>query len=294
VSNPILEACELHYCYPGGVVGLDDATLVLNPGEKVALLGPNGCGKTTLLLHLCGALRPQRGRLRLHGKPVEYSREGMRELRRCVGTVVQDPDDQLFAASAYQDVSFGPLNLGLSEQEVRQRVEEALASLGIEELASRPPHRLSLGQKKRVALAGVIAMRPSAILLDEPTAGLDPAGVETLLAILDRLQGLGTQITFSTHDVDLAYGWAHQIVVLRNGRVATSGAPSEVFRRRDILDEARLRSPWVVGVTESLRTAGIWPFGEAPARTAQAFLRQLANLRDEKSSNVILREADGR
>jgi cobalt/nickel transport system ATP-binding protein len=294
VSTPILEACELHYCYPGGVVGLEDASLALIPGEKVALLGPNGCGKTTLLLHLCGALRPQRGQIRLHGQPVQYSREGMRELRRCVGAVVQDPDDQLFATSVYQDVSFGPLNLGLSEQEVRQRVEEALSSLGIEELAPRPPHRLSLGQKKRVALAGVMAMQPSAILLDEPTAGLDPAGVETLLNILDRFQSQGTQITFSTHDVDLAYGWAHQIVVLRNGRVATSGPPPEVFRRQDILNEARLRSPWVVGVTDSLRTAGIWPGEASPARSTRAFLEQLATLRDAQPSAVSLGRDDGR
>ena len=294
MSNPILEACGLHYCYPGGVVGLEDVTLTLNPGEKVALLGPNGCGKTTLLLHLCGALRPQKGQIRLHGHAVEYSREGMRELRRCVGTVVQDPDDQLFAASVYQDVSFGPLNLGLGEQEVRQRVEDALVSLEIEELAARPPHRLSLGQKKRVALAGVMAMRPSAILLDEPTAGLDPAGVETLLSTLDRFQSSGTQITFSTHDVDMAYGWAHQIVVLRNGRVATSGPPAEVFRRQDILDEARLRSPWVVGVTDSLQRAGLWPGDVTPAHSTRAFLEQLATLRDAQSPVEKLREDDGR
>ena len=294
MSGPILEACGLHYCYPGGVVGLEGANLNLNPGEKVALLGPNGCGKTTLLLHLCGALRPQEGQIRLNGRPVEYSREGMRELRRCVGTVVQDPDDQLFAASVYQDVSFGPLNLGLCEQEVRQRVEEALAALQIEELAARAPHRLSLGQKKRVALAGIMAMRPSAILLDEPTAGLDPAGVETLLNILDRLQSMGTQITFSTHDVDLAYGWAHQVVVLRNGRVATSGPPSEVFRRHDILDAARLRSPWVLGVADSLRTAGLWPCDDLPARSTNAFLNQLARLRDNQPSAARMREDDGR
>ena len=139
-----------------------------------------------------------------------------------------------------------------------------------------------------------MAMRPSAILLDEPTAGLDPAGVETLLSILDRLQSQGTQITFSTHDVDLAYGWAHQVVVLRNGRVATSGPPSEVFRRQDILDEARLRSPWVVGVADSLRTAGIWPGDESPARSTNAFLEQLATLRDVRSSAARMREDDGR
>jgi cobalt/nickel transport system ATP-binding protein len=279
VSPPTLEARELHYCYAGGIVGLNGAMLALDPGQKVALLGPNGCGKTTLLLHLCGALRAQKGQLLLNGKPVEYSRAGMRELRRHVGAVLQDPDDQLFAASVYQDVSFGPLNLGLSESEVRHRVEEALASLGIEELADRPPHRLSLGQKKRAALAGVVAMKPQVILLDEPTAGLDPAGAEALLNILDGLQRAGTQITFSTHDVDMAYGWAHQIVVLCGGRVVTSGPPEEVFHRREILDEAKLRSPWVVEVADALLAAGLWSGDETPARSTPAFLEQLATLR---------------
>ena len=188
MSGQILEAHDVSYRYPGEIVGLDGATLALNPGEKVALLGPNGCGKTTLLLHLCGVLRPQQGSIWLNGQPVEYTRAGLRELRRLVGTVLQDADEQLFAASVYQDVSFGPLNLALPESEVRQRVEEALVSLGIDGLADRPPHRLSLGQKKRAALAGVVAMRPQVILLDEPTAGLDPVGAVTLLAILDGLQ----------------------------------------------------------------------------------------------------------
>jgi cobalt/nickel transport system ATP-binding protein len=283
VSGPILEACDVHFRYPGGVVGLDGASLVLNRGEKIALLGANGCGKTTLLLHLCGAIRPQKGEIRLNGQPVEYSRGGMRELRGHVGTVLQDADEQLFAASVYQDVSFGPLNLGLPEPEVRQRVQEALASLEIEELADRPPHRLSVGQKKRAALAGIVAMKPQAIVLDEPTAGLDPAGEAALLAILDRLLATGTQITFATHDVDLAYGWADRIAVLRDGRVAAFGPPDEILRDRDLLALARLRTPWVLEVADELRQAGVWPCDEAVPRSADAFLRRLTALQRRSS-----------
>ena len=280
MSAPILEARGLSYCYPGGIVGLDGATLALKSGGKVALVGPNGCGKTTLLLHLCGALRPQQGELWLKGRPVEYSRAGLRDLRHTVGTLLQNADEQLFAGSVYEDVSFGPLNLGLSESEVRGRVEEALVALGIEELADRPPHRLSLGQKKRAALAGIVAMKPRVIVLDEPTAGLDRAGVEALLTILDELQSTGTQITFATHDVDLAYAWADQVAVLCDGGVVGFGPPEDVLRRRDILETARLRCPWVVDVGLALQAAGVWTPGERWPRSPDAFLKQLAALHD--------------
>jgi cobalt/nickel transport system ATP-binding protein len=193
--------------------------------------------------------------------------------------VLQDADEQLFAGSVYEDVSFGPLNLGLPEPEVRQRVEESLAALGIADLADRPPHRLSLGQKKRAALAGVVAMRPQVILLDEPTSGLDPAGVAALLAILDGLQRRGTQITFATHDIDLAYGWADQVAVLGRGRVVAFGQPDDVFRRRDLLDTAGLRAPWMVEVGDALRAAGVWPPGDPEPRSADAFLARLATCR---------------
>jgi cobalt/nickel transport system ATP-binding protein len=286
VSEPILEVREVRYHYAGGVAGLNGLTLALSPGEKVALLGPNGCGKTTLLLHLCGALRPQEGEVWLRGHPVEYTRAGLRALRGLVGTALQDPDEQLFAGTVYQDVSFGPLNMGLSESEVRQRVEEALASLDIEQLADRPPHRLSLGQKKRAALAGVVAMKPQVILLDEPTAGLDPAGVEALLAILEGLQRGGTQITFATHDVDLAYGWADRVAVLCSGQIVACGPPENVFLCRDLLEAAKLRVPWIVDVGHALLAAGTWPKGESMPRSPNAFLNRLATLREPKGDSL--------
>ena len=287
MNEPALEVREVRYHYPGGVAGLDGLTLALNPGEKVALLGPNGCGKTTLLLHLCGALRPQEGEVWLNGRPVEYTRAGLRELRGFVGTALQDPDEQLFAGNVYQDVSFGPLNLGLSESEVRQRVDEALILLGIEHLADRPPHRLSLGQKKRAALAGVLAMKPHVILLDEPTAGFVPAGVEALLAILEGLQRGGTQITFATHDVDLAYGWADRVAVLCGGRIAACGTPDTVFRCRDLLDSAKLRVPWIVEVGDALVAAGAWPTGDPVPRSPDAFLKRLAAFRGPEVNSLL-------
>ncbi|HEY2784316.1 MAG TPA: ABC transporter ATP-binding protein, partial [Fimbriiglobus sp.] len=233
MTEPPLDVCNASYQYSGGSTGLDGASLTFLPGEKVALLGPNGCGKTTLLLHLCGVLRPRSGEIRLFGRPVEYSKAGLRDLRRVVGTVLQDADEQLFAGTVYQDVSFGPVNLGLPEADVCERVDAALKSLGITDLADRPPSRLSLGQKKRAALAGIVAMRPKVIVLDEPTAGLDPAGVVELLDILDRLQRDGTTIAFATHDVDLAYRSADRVAVMNRGRVDAVGRPVEVFFQPD-------------------------------------------------------------
>jgi cobalt/nickel transport system ATP-binding protein len=259
-------------------VGLDGASLDLYPGEKVALLGPNGCGKTTFLLHLCGVLRPQEGEVRLDGRPVAYSREGLRTLRQAVGTVLQDADEQLFAASVYEDVSFGPLNFGLSESEVRQRVDQALGALGIRDLADRPPHRLSLGQKKRVALAGVVALKPRVIVLDEPTAGLDPRGVAALMEVLDDLSRDGTQVTFITHDVDLAYGWADRVALLNAGRIVAAGLPDEVFRRTDLIGPALLRGPWQVDVFDALRAAGLKCGSEPPPRSMASFLKWLAGV----------------
>ena len=278
VNEPPLDVCDVRFHYSGGVHGLDGAALTLQPGEKIALLGPNGCGKTTLLLHLCGVLRPRSGEVRLFGKPVEYTKAGLRELRRNVGTVLQDADEQLFAGTVYQDVSFGPVNLKLPESEVRQRVDEALHSLGITELGERPPSRLSLGQKKRAALAGVVAMRPKVIVLDEPTAGLDPAGVVELLEILDRLQRDGTTIAFATHDVDLAYNWADRVAVMNRGRVEAVGRPVEIFFQQELLDRARLQTPWMVSVIAALRRAGVWPAGESPPHSVAELLKRLEEL----------------
>jgi cobalt/nickel transport system ATP-binding protein len=166
--TPLMEISGLAYFYPGGVAGLDGLDLRIARGRKLAVLGPNGAGKTTLLLHLNGSLRPASGQIRLDGGTMSYGRQALNDWRRRVGLVLQDADDQLFAASVAEDVSFGPLNLGLTEGETRQRVTEALAALNMSHLAQRSTHMLSFGQKKRAAIAGAIAMRPEILMLDEP------------------------------------------------------------------------------------------------------------------------------
>ncbi|WP_377290700.1 energy-coupling factor ABC transporter ATP-binding protein [Rhizobium sp. SG2393] len=260
----ILQAINIGYAYPGGGVALDGASLSVGRGEKLALLGPNGAGKSTLFLTLNGTLKPDRGTILLDGAPVGTGRADLKRLRARVGLVLQDPDDQLFAATVVEDVSFGPMNLGLSTGEVRTRVDEALASLGITALAARPTHMLSFGQKKRVAIAGLIAMRPDVLLLDEPTAGLDPSGVEELMAVLSALAAAGTALVVATHDMEAAYGFADRVAVVSGRRVAREGRPEAVFADAALLAEAGLRPPIVYEIVERLKAAGVIPADAAP------------------------------
>ncbi len=243
----VLTADGLCFAYEADRPVLTGADLALHAGRRVAVLGPNGGGKTTLFRLLVGALEPGAGQVLLDGSPVRRTRRGLTALREQVQLVLQDPDDQLFAASVAQDVSFGPVNMGLPPAEVTRRLDEALAALGIADLADRPTHLLSFGQKKRTAIAGAVAMRPRLLVLDEPTAGLDPAGVEELLATLAALHAAGTTPVLSTHDVDLAYRWADEVAVVAGGAVHT-GPTDAVLGDADLLRAARLGPAWAPAV----------------------------------------------
>lgn len=264
MAGVILAARGLAYRYPGGERGLRGIDLEVPRGLRLALLGANGAGKSTLLLHLNGTLRPERGAVHLGGRAMGYGRADLAEWRRRVGLVFQDPDDQLFSASVYQDVSFGPLNLGLAERAARERVEEALAAMEIGDLRDRPTHLLSFGQKKRAAIAGILAMRPEILLLDEPMAGLDPEGAERLLDLLERLHRAGTTLVLATHDLDLARSWADEAVVLHEGAVVGQGAPGRILQDAALVARARLRR------TRGLeRGCAACPLAGNPAREAR-------------------------
>ncbi len=239
----ILEAKGLAYAYPGGVSALAGLDLSVEKGRRLAVLGPNGAGKTTLLLHLNGTLKPSSGTVRLDGLSMGYSRAALTAWRRRVGLVLQEPDDQLFAATVAEDVSFGPLNLGLSEAEARRKVESALDTLGILDLAGRATHMLSFGQKKRVAIAGALAMEPDVLLLDEPLAGLDHQGGKRLLAALGELAQAGTTLVFTSHDVDLAYAFADRVALFQAGTVITQGEAADVLADRSSLAACGLEPP---------------------------------------------------
>jgi cobalt/nickel transport system ATP-binding protein len=253
----MIRARGLHYSFPGGIPALCGVDFDVPAQGRMALLGANGAGKTTLLLHLNGSLRPERGSICIDGETFGYDRRSLTRWRSLVGLVLQDPDDQLFAGTVYQDVSFGPLNLGLPEADVRVRVEAALQAMRIEHLADRPVHMLSFGQKRRAAIAGLVAMRPRVLLLDEPTAGLDPLGVTHLLAALRGLAEIGAVVVFATHDVDLAYGWADAIALIDGGRVIVAGQPEHVLADPELLRKTGLRMPLVLEVALGVRAAGL-------------------------------------
>lgn len=224
---------------------LRGADLQIPKAKRLALLGANGSGKTTLLRTLAGSVRPSAGSVLVDGRPVSYDRVGLKAHRQVAQLVAQNPDDQLFAADVYRDVSFGPMNLGLSESEVRERVAQALAVLSIEDLAERPIHELSYGQRKRVAIAGALAMEPCIILLDEPTAGLDPQGVEEMVNALESLLAAHTTVVIATHEVDFALWWADSVAILVDGQVR-HGSPTDLLGDPELVAAARLRQPLVL------------------------------------------------
>jgi putative ABC transporter ATP-binding protein in cobA 5'region len=240
--------------------GLD---LTVPAGSRVALLGANGSGKTTLLRTLAGAHRPSAGQVLLDGEPVRFDRAGLREHRRRVQLMLQDPDDQLFSADVRQDVSFGPLNLGLSEEQAAEATDAAIAAMGIEHLADRPTHQLSYGERKRAVIAGALAMNVDVLLLDEPTAGLDPAGVEALLQTLVQINERGTTLVFSTHEVDNALAFATHAAVMTEGKLRQGGLV-ELLSDAELLAAARLRQPILLQLSASLG----W---ETPVTTIEQF-----------------------
>lgn len=247
---------------------LRGASLNVLPGRRLVLLGANGSGKSTLLSCLAGSFPPQAGEVRLDDVPLQYTRRALRHHRQEVQLVLQDPDDQLFSADVSQDVSFGPANLGLPQSQVRDRVNEALGLLNLDHLRRTPTHRLSFGEKKRVALAGAIAMRPCVLLLDEPTAGLDPWGVEEMVTAMRRLEQAQTTIVVATHDIAFALEWADDAAIMREGTVVT-GEATTMLADESLLHAARLRCPWPLRLAAELSHDGLLPAGSRP-RTVEA------------------------
>jgi cobalt/nickel transport system ATP-binding protein len=256
MTSAILKLENVSYRYPDGTSALDNCSLTIRRGTRTAVLGANGAGKTTMFLHLNGILRPSSGQVCWDKTPLDYSRSGMRKLRSQVGLVFQNPDSQLFSASVREDVSFGPMNLGLKETVVRQRVEKALVSVGMSGSADKPVHNLSYGQKKRVCIAGILAMEPEIVVLDEPMAGLDAVMQEELTLVLDQLHDSGMTIVIATHDLDFAFGWADEAIVLQAGQLLASGSPGEILLQEKV-KSALGSTPLVAEITSRLSLIGI-------------------------------------
>jgi cobalt/nickel transport system ATP-binding protein len=249
----MLKIEDLHYTYEDGTAALSGINLEIGRGEFLAMLGSNGSGKTTLIKHLNGLFKPMRGRILLDGMPVTSVEE--REVFSRIGIVFQDPNDQLFAATVAEDVAFGPTNMGLPHDEVQRRVEQALAQVGMKDFAAKSVHALSHGQKKRICVAGILAMEPQVIILDEPTAGLDPFGVHSLMHLLEDLnKRQGITMIMATHVIDLVPLFMSKIAILSHGQVLRYGTPEEVFGDRESLEKAQLHLPLVAELMHVLKT----------------------------------------
>lgn len=238
MSHHIVEVRGLRYAYPDGTLALDGVDFRIHHGESVALVGANGAGKSTLLQHLNGCLAPTAGEVRIGDFPL--SPGTLAEVRRTVGMVFQDPDDQLFMPTVEDDVAFGPLNLGLPPLEVAKRVCGALDTVGCAHLATRPPYRLSGGEKRAVAIATVLAMSPSILVLDEPTSNLDPRARRQFI---DLLRSFTHTKIIATHDLDMVLDLCERTIVLHRGRVLADGRTLDIFSDDALLDQGRLERP---------------------------------------------------
>lgn len=246
------EQVSYHYDSGGEREALFPLSVRLYEGEKIAVLGSNGAGKSTFFLLANGVLTPRSGTIRLCGEAIGKKEKQRMQLRRSVGLVFQDPDVQLLAGTVEEEISFGPINLGLPEEEVRRRVEMALSYLGLTAHRSRGPQYLSGGEKRRVAIADVLAMEPQVMLLDEPSSNLDPAGCQRLEDTLDDLHQKGMTLVIATHDVDFAWRWADRVLVFHDGQLVRDDTPEAVFAEEELLCRCGLEQPLLWRVAKAL------------------------------------------
>lgn len=275
MKEPILQVNDLHYAYDEKKTALNGINLTIYPGERIAVVGSNGAGKSTFFLNINGVLSPEEGEIRLKDTPI--TKKTIKKLRKDIGIVFQDADNQIIASSVKAEISFGPMNLKLPREEVIERVNQAMEYMNITEYGDRPPHYLSGGEKKRVAIADIIAMKSEVIIFDEPTAALDPLNAAMLEDVLTRLNEEGKTLLVSTHDVDFTYRWAERVLVFCGGKIIADGTPLEIFSNQEVLDQASLKRPTMLDVYESLVAAGALKDEKIYPKTAaelQAYLQK--------------------
>ena len=256
MASNIIETKNLYYSYEVGGYALADVSAKVAEGKKTVLLGPNGSGKSTLFLHMNGVYRAQKGEVLFQGAPIRYDKVNIASLRQKVSLMFQNPDDQIFAPTVEEDIAFGPMNIKLPLDEVTKRVDEALYTVDMQKYRDRPTQQLSYGQRKRVALAGALAMGPEVLLMDEPTAGLDAQMVREMLELIEELNHKGKTVVISTHDVETAYEWADDVLLMYEGGLLFSGSVEELFEQEELLHKARLTRPAIyhLNVQRHLRT----------------------------------------
>lgn len=271
----LLETRDLTFAYNNRQErpSLDAVNIQIGEGRRTAILGANGAGKSTLFYHFNGVLKPKGGEVLYKGVPLDYNRDKLRDLRSEICVVVQNPDEQIFSSTVEEDVAFGPMNMNLERDEVDRRIEDALDMVGMSEYRMRPSTQLSYGQRKRVSLAGALAVRPKVLILDEPTAGLDPQMSREVMELVDELCCTGTTVIISTHDVDLAYTWAEDIHVLVGGKHIFSGAPEKFFTDPESTALAGLCRPHAFSVSSCVASIRGEPQAPYPRTNSQALAR---------------------
>ena len=266
MSEIIIEARDVFFTYDGDEkASLQGVNIAIKKGNKVAFMGANGSGKSTFFLCLNGVHKPDAGSIFYRGKPVDYSKAGLKKLRGRVGIVFQDPDNQLFSASVTQEISFGILNMGVPENEAKAEVERVIERMEITPFKDRPTYALSSGQKKQVSIADILVMHPEVIILDEPTGALDPKHTKLVNDLIDRLSSEGITILQATHDIDYACAWADEIVLMKDGKVLKQGTPQEICADKETLSLTNLEEPAVYRIYRKLCEKGILkPEGTMP------------------------------
>ncbi len=273
-QESLLSLQNVVYAYPDEEPALREVSIDIRRGERIAVLGNNGAGKSTFFLICNGILRPQQGRISFAGEEIRYTKKDLTELRKKVGIVFQDADNQIIASTVESEISFGPMNLCLPLREVERLVDEAVEQMDLEAYRQRPPQYLSGGEKKRVSIADILAMRPEIILFDEPTASLDPKNTALLEETLDKLSKRGITLVVSTHDVDFAYRFASRAVVFSRGEIVADAEPDAVFSDASVIREAGLKRPLLFDVARLVRQAFPQVVSGEP-RTLEEFRKML-------------------
>jgi cobalt/nickel transport system ATP-binding protein len=277
MAESTVSAKDVRFTYPGCIKAIDGVSLEIQKSERVAILGPNGSGKSTLILLIAGLLTPEKGEIMVFNE--KTTSKNFAKLRQKIGIVFQDPDDQLFTQSVTEDVEYGPKNLRLPENDIKQRSCEVLEKIGIYHLKDRPPHRLSFGEKKKASLATALVLKPELLILDEPTANLDLASRRGLLGMLNDLNKQGTTILVSTHDVEALPELADRVIVISDGKILGEGETSEVLQNSQLLGAAGLEPPAIAKLFSELKAEGL--VEDVPI-TIRAGIRELRSLLEKK------------
>jgi len=254
-ERPLVEVINASYVYPGGIKAVDNISLSVKPGEFIALLGQNGSGKTTLAKLMNGLFKPTQGTVLIKGK--DTRKMTVAECARIVGYVFQNPEHQIFASTIYEEIAFGPRNLGIPEEDIKQRVEEALRLVDLKKPMDAFPHLLSVGEKHRIAIASILAMEPELLILDEPTTGIDFGRSLQIMRLLQRLRDRGKAVIVITHDLYLAAEFAERIIILKDGRKFADGSAKEILSNKSLLVDAGLSPLQVTLLSESMKSYGI-------------------------------------